>query len=147
EDTIRGFSGVTLLILDEASRVPDDVYRSVCPMLAVERGRLICLSTPHGKRGFFYDAWTRGGNDWQRFEVPGTKVRRFTAEYLEEMRRALRETYYRKEYECSFEALTGTVYPDLHRCVVPGPAPALKRRLGGLDFGFRNPFAAVWGGL
>src|SRR4029077_7423579 len=35
----------------------------------------------------------------------------------------------------------------MHRCVVPGPAPALKRRLGGLDFGFRNPFAAVWGGL
>src|SRR5207247_2505235 len=29
EETIRSFSGVDLLILDEASRVPDDLYRSV----------------------------------------------------------------------------------------------------------------------
>jgi Terminase RNaseH-like domain len=39
------------------------------------------------------------------------------------------------------------VYPELHNCVCPGPAPALKRKLGGMDFGYRNPFAAVWGGL
>src|SRR5262249_28043377 len=36
------------------------------------------------------------------------------------------------------------VYPDFSRCLVPGPAPAGKQ-LGGIDFGFRNPFAAVWG--
>jgi hypothetical protein len=30
--------------------------------------------------------------------------------------------------------------------VVPGPAPAGKR-VGGVDFGVRNPFAAVWGVL
>ena len=30
---------------------------------------------------------------------------------------------------------------------MPGPAPACKRRYGGIDFGYRNPFAAVWGGL
>ena len=29
EGTIRSYSGVDLLILDEASRVPDDLYRSV----------------------------------------------------------------------------------------------------------------------
>src|SRR5205823_5951103 len=37
------------------------------------------------------------------------------------------------------------VYPDFERCVVAGPAPAGGRRVGGIDFGFRNPFAAVWG--
>src|SRR5438445_2775179 len=57
EETIRGFSRVTLLVIDEAARVPDDLYRSVRPMLAVSRGRLVCLSTPFGKRGFFYEAW------------------------------------------------------------------------------------------
>ena len=35
EDTIRGYSGVTLLVIDEAARVPDDLYRAVRPMLAV----------------------------------------------------------------------------------------------------------------
>src|SRR4029077_1226385 len=39
------------------------------------------------------------------------------------------------------------VYPDFARCVVPGPAPQGGRKVGGIDFGFRNPFAAVWGTL
>src|SRR5262249_843209 len=44
EETIRGYSHVNLLVLDEAARVPDDLYRAVRPMLAVSGGRLICLS-------------------------------------------------------------------------------------------------------
>ena len=60
EETIRGFAHVDLLIIDEAARVPDTLYRAVRPMLAVSKGRLICLSTPYGKRGFFWDAWARG---------------------------------------------------------------------------------------
>jgi phage terminase large subunit-like protein len=63
EETIRGYSHVSLLIIDEAARVPDDLYRAVRPMLAVSNGRLICLSTPYGKRGFFYNAWANGGDD------------------------------------------------------------------------------------
>jgi phage terminase large subunit-like protein len=53
EETIRGYARVHLLIIDEAARVPADIYRAVRPMLAVSNGRLICLSTPYGKRGFF----------------------------------------------------------------------------------------------
>ena len=33
--------------------MPDALFYSVRPMLAVSKGRLICLSTPFGKRGFF----------------------------------------------------------------------------------------------
>ena len=55
EETIRGFSGPRLLLIDEAARVPDDLYRSVRPMLAVSHGRILCLSTPFGRRGFYYD--------------------------------------------------------------------------------------------
>src|SRR5919202_743578 len=40
EDTIRGFSRVSLLIIDEAARVPDELYRAVRPMLAVSGGGL-----------------------------------------------------------------------------------------------------------
>jgi hypothetical protein len=75
EDTIRGYSHVTLLVIDETARVPDDLYRAVRPMLAVSNGRLICLSTPSGKRGFFHDAWARGGDDWARIEVPASRIR------------------------------------------------------------------------
>ncbi len=145
EETIRGYSHVSLLVIDEAARVPDDLYRAVLPMLAVSNGRMICLSTPYGKRGFFYDAWSRGGDDWARIEVQAERISRISPQFLARERRTLGEAWYRQEFECSFEAMEGLVYPDFARCVTPGPAPAGGRRVGGIDFGFRNPFAAVWG--
>jgi hypothetical protein len=145
EETIRGYSHISLLVIDEAARVFDEVYRAVRPMLAVSGGRLICLSTPYGKRGFFYDAWARGGADWARIEVPAERIPRIPEEFLQKERRALGELFYRQEYGCSFEALEGLVYPDFARCVVHEQPPPGGRKFGGMDFGFRNPFAAVWG--
>src|SRR5258708_2451084 len=83
EETIRCYSHISLLVIDEAARVPDDLYRAVRPMLAVSNGRLICLSTPSGKRGFYYDAWANGRDDWARVEVPATRVARIPPELLE----------------------------------------------------------------
>ena len=57
EDTVRGFSNVSLLIIDEASRVKDEVYYALLPMLAVSNGTIWLLSTPKGKRGFFHAEW------------------------------------------------------------------------------------------
>jgi hypothetical protein len=71
-----------------------------------------------------------------------------------------------QEYRCLFTAMEGLVYPEFEQCIVPdSEAAALEesakaercgaarsalrtlRRVGGIDFGFRNPFAAVWGVL
>ncbi|HSH81232.1 MAG TPA: terminase family protein, partial [Herpetosiphonaceae bacterium] len=57
EGTIRGYSGVRLLVVDEASRVADTLMAAVRPMLAVSGGRLVALSTPWGTRGWWYQAW------------------------------------------------------------------------------------------
>ena len=152
EDTIRGYANIDLLVIDEAARVPDDLYRAVRPMLAVSNGRLILLSTPYGKRGFFFDCWSRNSGDWLRFEVPAEKIPRINPKFLDEERRNLGDSYFRQEYCCSFEAMEGLVFPDLGKCVVPAAAfpyqaglPAKAQKVGGIDFGFKNPFAAVWG--
>ena len=147
EETIRGYANITLLVIDEAARVFDDLYRAVRPMLAVSEGRLIALSTPFGKRGFFYDCWAKGGADWQRIEIPADKVSRIQPKFLEEERRALGEAWFRQEYGCSFEAQEGLVYPGLALCVVTVPAGGVPagKRVGGMDFGFNSPFAAIWG--
>jgi hypothetical protein len=151
-DTIRGYANVRLMVIDEAARVPDHLYRTVRPMLAVSGGRMVLLSTPCGKRGFFYDTWTNGGPNWQRIEVPAAQVPRIAPEFLEEERRTLGESWFRQEYCCSFEALEGLVYPDFARCVLHHPTTSpphnlCGRKVGGIDFGFRNPFAAIWGVL
>ena len=101
DGSIRGYSGVGLLIVDEASRVPGDLYHSVRPMLAVSHGRLIAPSTPFGKRGWWSDAW-HGGGDWERYEVPATACPRISPAFLEEERRAIGEWWFRQEFLCEF---------------------------------------------
>jgi hypothetical protein len=54
------------------------------------------------------------------------------------------ESWYRQEFCCSFESLEGLVYPDFAQCVSAG-TPQPGRLVGGIDFGLRNPFAAIWG--
>jgi len=109
EATIRGFSAVTLLIVDEASRVADDLYRAVRPMLAVSGGRVVLLSSPFGKRGFFFTEWTEGGAAWERIEVPASQVPRIPPAFLEEERRAL-GLWYAQEYECKFLDMLNQVF-------------------------------------
>jgi hypothetical protein len=109
EETIRGFSGVALLVIDEAARVPDSLYSSVRPMLAVSRGRLIALSTPFGKRGWFYEAWT-GGGAWRRIKVTADQCPRISRAFLEQEQREIGERWYRQEYFCSFEGLVNAVF-------------------------------------
>lgn len=102
EETVRGFSAVSLLVVDEASYVTDGLYASVRPMLAVSNGRLILLSSPRGQRGFFHESWTNGGDDWERVKVPAQDVPRITPEFLEGERRALGPYWYAQEYLCEF---------------------------------------------
>jgi hypothetical protein len=109
ERRIRCFSGVNLLVIDEASRVPDDLYRAVRPMLTVSRGRMVALSTPFGKRGWFFEEW-QGRNDWRRVRVEAHKCPRIPGRFLEEERRSLGERWFRQEYECSFEDTIDAVF-------------------------------------
>jgi hypothetical protein len=101
EPTVRGYSGVDLLVIDEASRVQDELYYSVRPMLAVSGGRLIALTTPFGKRGFFHAAWTEG-TEWERIKIVAYDCPRISRAFLEEERRTLPPLWFQSEYLCEF---------------------------------------------
>jgi hypothetical protein len=95
--TVRGYSSVRLLVVDEASRVPDELYASLRPMLAVSGGRLIALSTPFGTRGWWYEAW-KSAEPWERYHVTVAQCPRISPEFLEEERRTMGDWHYRQEY-------------------------------------------------
>jgi hypothetical protein len=102
EGTVRGFSGVSLLVIDEAARVPDELYFSVRPMLAVSGGSLVGLTTPCGKRGWFYSEWTNADAGWQRVKVTASECPRISPEFLLEERLTLGEHWFSQEYELEF---------------------------------------------
>lgn len=147
EGTIRGISKVKLLIIDEASRVPDELYMAVLPMLAVSGGRLVLLSTPFGTRGFFYEAYKKAleqmrqrkeyrenayrefykeelfekehKNDWEYYEVPATECKRIPPEFLEEQKESMGEWFFMQEFMCKFmDSQTAAFRSEDIECIV-----------------------------
>jgi hypothetical protein len=121
EGTIRGLSGVRLLIIDEASRVPDALYKSVRPMLAVSGGRLVVLSSPFGKRGFYWESYKQR-EKWDYYEVPATECPRISPEFLEEEKESMGLFWFEQEYMCQFHDAEGAAFreQDIARIVQPG---------------------------
>lgn len=101
--TIRGYSAPDVVVIDEAAQVKDPLFDAVTPMLATNDGTLIVLSTSFMKKGFFYTEWTRGGDDWKRFEIPISRGSdRISQEFLEKERRIKGADAFAQEYECKF---------------------------------------------
>jgi hypothetical protein len=111
EGALRGFSGVRCLIIDEASRCPDSLYVALRPMIAVSQGSLLLLSTPFGKRGFFYRVWTQSER-WLKIQVTAEQCPRLTPDFLAEEMIELGPRWYAQEYGCQFVEAVGQVFPD-----------------------------------
>jgi hypothetical protein len=79
-------------------------------MLAVSGGTLWMMSTPFGKRGFFWEEWAHGGEGWLRVMVPATECPRIPKEFLAEEKRTLGARSFQQEYMCCFEEATSAVF-------------------------------------
>jgi hypothetical protein len=112
--TIRGYSAPRLTILDEAAQIPDELLQAVFPMLSVSQGRLLALSTPFGKRSWFYDAWVSDDADadapWDRYHVPASECPRITPAILAEALRVFGPDYVASEFNCEFLDATGSLF-------------------------------------
>lgn len=118
--TVRGFSGPRLVVLDEAAFIDDELYHAVSPML-VAGGRLVAMTTPNGRRGFFHEFWAGDDPLWHRTRVTAHDSPRVTAEFLETERASKPLWRFQAEYECRFvdneeqvfgsDMITGTISP------------------------------------
>lgn len=133
EKSVRGYSQPRLIIFDEAARVLDETYRATRPMLTKNPdARMMLITTPFGKQGFFHNVWEYGGDRWLKIlVVPGFTLEdgriverepeedfqremlkkgihafyspRHTREFLEEELDDLgSEFWFRQEYLCEF---------------------------------------------
>ena len=118
DGTVRSFSSVSLLLIDEAARVNSSLYHAVRPMLAVSGGRLVALSTPWATMGWFYESW-QTGEGWERVKVTASECPRITPAFLAEERRDLPRAVYEMEYLCEFRDPAGSVFSaeDIARAV------------------------------
>jgi hypothetical protein len=110
ERTIRGYSSPNLILCDEAAFTTDELFTSIKPMLAVSRGQLILMSTPFGRRGFFYEVWQSGGDVWKRISVPASSCPRISAAFLKQELESMSEWRFKQEYECVFCETTDQIF-------------------------------------
>ena len=89
---IRGYT-INTLIADEAAFVSQDVWPAITPALATTGGKIILLSTPMGKQGYFYDRST--DEDFKTWHINALKI----AEERDEPQRTWMRNFQEKERE------------------------------------------------
>lgn len=117
EDTVRGLHKVSLLILDEAARVPDEYYGAMTPSTKVPRweggsaGVVTAISTPYGQRGWYWREWSGlGEREWSRYEVPWQRCPRLHRLEVDRERRRHGDLWVQQEYECRFLPTSSGVF-------------------------------------
>jgi hypothetical protein len=99
-EKVRGYSAPTMVVIDEAAYLPDEVFVGIDPMMEVSQGQLIIASTPNGTGGFFAHEWHNPR--YTRFEIPWRQCPRISPESIEQKRMTIGEAYVKQEYECVF---------------------------------------------
>jgi phage terminase large subunit-like protein len=110
-NSIRGFSSVNCLLLDESARCSEELWLASKPMVSVSGGSIILLSTPFGRRGFFYQTWAEG-DDWLKIQVTAEQCPRLSPTFLRQERRELGERWFNQEYMCQFVEAVGQLFSD-----------------------------------
>lgn len=112
EKTVRGIAGADCIILDEAARIEDEMMGAIRPTMATKPDcRLIALSTPHGRRGWFHEAWSGGDETWHRVRVPASDWPRISEAFLAEEMKELGAMRFSEEYGLEFRDSDEMVFP------------------------------------
>jgi hypothetical protein len=110
---LRGLSlrhdGPAVLIVDEASRVRDELWATISPMLAAApAAQQILLSTPAGASGQSTAPGPRVRT--QRVQITADQCPRISAAHLAAERIRLGDALYRQEYFGAFVSAPGSVF-------------------------------------
>lgn len=107
---IRGFT-IDLLIADEAAFIPDEVFNAVTPALAAREGsRIVLLSTPFGREGFFARAFE--DPTFYKRHISSEECPRIKPEFLEQEKRRMTKKQYQQEYMGEFVDDLMQWFPD-----------------------------------
>ena len=124
-DSLRGISPTPgLIVLDEMAYFKPGVFQEVIlPMTsdALQKPRLMIISTPKGKANTFYDLWSRGQDhdypDWKSWQFAAVDVRPDMANEIVLARNSLDQRTFDQEYAASFLNTGDNVFTEFNRDV------------------------------
>jgi len=118
-DNLRG-EGLAAAVIDEAAFTTDYAVEQVIrPMLLQTQGRLLAISTPNGRKGWFYRWWLRGQStdaQDQRYwsvQAPSWTNPFIPEEEWDELRANTPENVFAQEYGAEFVDSTSQVFRNV----------------------------------
>jgi hypothetical protein len=124
-DTVRGYSAPRLLVVDEASRVEEELITALSPMLAAapDGAQFLALSTPRGRNNWFWEqifspaALERG--DWSTWHIGADGIEWLSKSFLRKERLNMTAYEFDEEYGASFNTAAGGSFdPEWVRAAV-----------------------------
>jgi hypothetical protein len=98
------------LIVDEASRIKDELIAAASPTMATKPdANFTFLSSPAGQRGSFYRSWTEE-DWWHKVVVTADQCPRIKPEFLARERLRLGDAIFSQEYSGAFVAAPGGIF-------------------------------------
>ena len=103
----EGLRGLTCqkIFADEASRMSDEVFTAIMPMLSVVGGTMDISSTPCGKQGFFWKAFNpleEMSKRFKKWKISSEDCPRHKKEFLEQQKSSMSQMEYAQEYLAEF---------------------------------------------
>jgi hypothetical protein len=150
DDSIRGLTVDGWIVADEAARLPNDLIAALRPMRARRpQARFAMLSTAWSRTDPFWTAWASDNPSWTRVKaIADTTL--FTAEFLEQERRALGEDNFKREYlgipmGGQASPFSWELYERATQCHVPlvPPGPAFGPAVEPPAVPIANPFQGL----
>lgn len=131
--SIRGYSAVSRLVLDEAVEVKNELYYVSRPMLLRTRipggGKISAMSNAGFDDGWFYDEFTEGGtmdeetactveDEWRRQFIPYATFPAYSEKFVTEETEKIGPERWEREFGCRFTRLKGMQAGGFSREVV-----------------------------
>ena len=137
--------------IDEGGLISKLAWDTVLQRVGYTRGRVLITSTPYTHNFLFsdfYQRWKNGDKNYYVKTFASTANPTYSQEEFERAKKTLPRHKFEMLYMGQWCRPEGLVYPTLEDCVVDPPSPMPAGRLvGGIDFGFNDPFACVVGVL
>lgn len=154
-DNPEAIEGITAKAIwaDEASQMGEDAWIFMQARVGFTLGRICITTTPSGKN-WIYKAVEQDKlnvlkgypSDIEYIKFRSVDLGWFSMEEYERAKRTMTPAMFSRRYEGAFGTAEGLIYPDFsedYNVCDPFPIPDDWMKIGGIDWGTRNPFVAL----
>ena len=124
--SIRGTTISGILVIDEAAYIADVLpngedpyYNVIFPIIKARKPKVLVISTPNGKRGFYHDLYLKALNNETGYkEITATIYddELISKDEIEELKKGYPPLAWKQEFEVEFLSNALTVFPNFETC-------------------------------